>query len=106
VWSRPEVAGYDELVDVTEVEKFVVPSRQRVVDLAAMAAATDPTQGRAKFAIVASQDIAFGLGRMFAVHRSLEPRSTKQLEAFRRLSEALVFLRVKGMLEARLDEPE
>jgi hypothetical protein len=26
VWSRPEVAGYDELVDMTEVTHFEVPA--------------------------------------------------------------------------------
>ena len=31
VWSRPDVAGYDELVDMSDVEHVAVPSIDRVV---------------------------------------------------------------------------
>ena len=30
VWSRPDVAGYDELVDMTAVEHVALPSIERV----------------------------------------------------------------------------
>ena len=34
VWSLPEVAGYDELVDMTQVQDIALPSTQRVRALA------------------------------------------------------------------------
>jgi hypothetical protein len=101
VWSRADVAGYNELVDVTAVEKFAVPSGQRVVDLAVLSAAMDTPAARARFAIVAPQDIGFGLGRMFEITRNLEPRSTKQVAVFRTRGEALAFLEIED--EPRTD---
>ena len=50
----------------------------------------------ARFAIVAPTDLAFGLGRMYGAHRSMEDRSTKQVGVFRTLDEALTFLDVSG----------
>src|SRR5438552_12261787 len=43
-WSRPDVAGYDELIDVTAVSRIEVRSSDRVRDLAAMAARMDRAQ--------------------------------------------------------------
>ncbi|HEY6170034.1 MAG TPA: hypothetical protein VI454_18495 [Verrucomicrobiae bacterium] len=96
VWSRPEVAGYNELMDMTEVEKIVVPSPERIKQLAQLAAAMDSRAGSSKFAIVAPQDVAFGLGRMFEAYRGFDERSTKQVAIFRGLAEALAYLGVEG----------
>jgi hypothetical protein len=38
VWSRPDVAGYDELVDMSDVEHVAVSSTHRVAELAALRA--------------------------------------------------------------------
>ena len=38
VWSLPELAGYDELIDMTEVEHLALPAPPRVVDLAELSA--------------------------------------------------------------------
>jgi hypothetical protein len=38
VWSRPEMASYDELVDMSEVEQIVLPSVGRVRTLARLSA--------------------------------------------------------------------
>jgi hypothetical protein len=93
VWSRPDVAGYDELVDMTEVEHVAVPSPDRVRRLARLSAAMD-APGLSKFAIVAPRDLEFGLGRMFAAHRELSIRSTKQVSVFRSTRSALAWLGV------------
>lgn len=99
MWSRPDVAGYDELVDMTQVEKIALPSVSRVRDLAEMSAGMDVLGTASKFAIVAPQDIAFGLGRMYEQLRELDPRSTRRVSVFRTMDEALAFLGVTGPLE-------
>jgi len=65
VWSRPDVAGYDELVDMTAVEHVALPSIGRVLDLAALSAGMDAKGSRSRFAIVAPRDFEFALGRLY-----------------------------------------
>ena len=91
VWSRPDVDGYDELVDVTAVEDFAQPSTDKVRDLASLSAVMDGRRA-AKFAIVARGNLAYGLGRMYQTYRSLEGSGTKNVGVFRTMAEALTFL--------------
>jgi hypothetical protein len=92
VWSRPEVAGYNELFDMTDVEQIALPSSRRVQDLAALAAEMDAPHTHSKFAIVAPDDLAYGIGRMYKAHRELQQGSTKQVAVFRCLKAALEWL--------------
>jgi len=96
VWTRPELAGYDELADMREAESFAVPHPDRVRELAALAASMDPPKP-SRMAIVAPQDIAFGLGRMFEANREMDERSTKSVGVFRTLEEALAFLGLESL---------
>jgi len=91
VWSRPEVAGYDELVDMTAAEDFAQPSTDKMRELAALAAAMDGRRA-SKFAVVAPRNLAYGLGRMYQTYRSLEVFSTKTVGVFRTIGEALAYL--------------
>ncbi len=95
VWSLPELAGYDELMDMSAVERLAVPSANRVEQLAALSASMDNCRA-SKFAIVAPQDVAFGLGRMYQTYRGLKESSTKEVGVFRTLGEALAFLGIEG----------
>jgi hypothetical protein len=97
VWSRDDVAGYDELVDMSEVEHIALPSVDRVRELASLSVHMDAPSLSSKLAIIAPQDVAFGLGRMFATYREMGAQSTKQVEVFRSLGEALAFLGVTGL---------
>jgi hypothetical protein len=99
VWSRKDVEGYSELVDMTRVEKIALPSADRVKDLATLAAGMDPPHARSRMAVVAPDNLAFGLGRMFQAHRELDHRSTKEVGIFRTMEEALAFLEVGRPLE-------
>jgi hypothetical protein len=98
VWSRPDVEGFDELVDMTGVEHIALPSADRVQDLARLSAGMDTCSRASRLAVVAPTDVAFGLGRMYQTHRELDPRSTKEVGVFRTRPEALAFLGI--------DEPE
>ncbi len=92
VWSREEVVGYDEVIDMSEVEKIVAARSNRIKDLAALAASMDSRSTRTKFAIVAPNDYAFGLGRMYEAHRTMNDRSTKEVGVFRTMEEALAWI--------------
>jgi hypothetical protein len=96
VWSRPDVAGFDELVDMTDVTEIATASPDRMRELAALSASMDRVAAGAKMAIVAPQDHAFGLGRMYEAYRSFEPASKKEVAVFRTISEALAFLGLEG----------
>jgi hypothetical protein len=96
VWSRPELAGYHELMDMTDVVSIDTPSPSRVRDLALLSAAMDIAANPSKFAIVAPGDVAFGFGRMFAAHRESSPQSQKkEVAVFRSMAAALNWLCVQ-----------
>ena len=63
-----------------------------MMQLARLSAAMDAGAPPSKLAVVAPQDLAFGLGRMYQAHRDLESRSTKQVGVFRTMAEAQAFL--------------
>jgi hypothetical protein len=98
VWSRPDVAGYDELVDMTDVEKVALPSGARLQQLAELSASMDEPAARSRLAIVAPEDFAYGLGRMYEAHRGLSAGSTKQVAVFRSWGAALAWLGLPGPL--------
>ena len=92
VWSRPDVEGYDELVDMTDVEHIALPYADRVQDLARLSASMDTRYRASHLAVIAPSDTAFGIGRMYQTYRELDPHSTKQVGVFRTREEALAFL--------------
>ncbi len=97
VWSLSEVVGYHELVDMSAVERIELPSIDRMRALAALSARMDPPEHRTKFAIVASEDLAFGLGRMYEVFREGEASGRKEVMVFRTLDDALDWLGISGL---------
>lgn len=99
VWSQPELAGYNELVDMTQTKGIVSPSPDKMRELAALSASMDTPPTWTRFAIVAPQDLAFALGELYEAYRRLEPKSTKDVSVFRTLPEALAFLGITGKLE-------
>jgi hypothetical protein len=92
VWSRADVRGFNELMDMTDVELTNPPPTERLRRLANFSASMDPAEPKSKFAIVAPQLLTFGLGRMYEAYRSMESKSTKEVAVFRSLPEALAFL--------------
>ena len=96
VWSRPDVAGYDELVDMSDVQDTQATTKL-IQELAALSATMDPEGSRSKFAIVAPQQALYGLGRMYETYRGMEDRSTKRVGVFRDRAEALLWLAGGGL---------
>jgi hypothetical protein len=92
VWSRADVGGYDELVDMTDIGHIALPSGDRVQELARLSAGMDTRSRASRLAVIAPSDTAFGIGRMYQTYRELDPRSTKEIGVFRTREEALSFL--------------
>lgn len=92
IWSQPALAGYHELMDMSHVEAIAETSAEGVRTLATLAAEMDDPETHSKFAIVAPQDVAFGMGRMFAAYRESNPRSKKEVAVFRSMAAALKWL--------------
>ena len=88
VWSCPDVAGYDELVDMSGVTEVDLSTPDRMRQLAGVASATNAPGGGERLAIVAPTDLTFGLARMYESHRALQRGSTKNVGVFRTLAEA------------------
>ena len=92
VWSAGRLAGFDELMDMSEVEQIESPTGDRVKALAELAAQSDAAGPATRFAIIAPTPLAFGLGRMFQAYRSEAAGSTREVGVFRTRAGALEFL--------------
>jgi hypothetical protein len=92
VWSRPDVQGYDEFVDMTRVSDIPAPSPDGMHTLAALSASMDSPLSHSRFAIVAPDDLAYGLGRMYQTHRDLASNPGKEVAVFRTVQAGLDWL--------------
>lgn len=92
VWTRPEVRGFDELVDMREAGQIDQPDKSMLQQLAKTASSMDDQDTKTRFAIVPDRDLAFGLGRMYQAYRDLAPQSNKEVAVFRIMEEALAWL--------------
>ena len=92
VWSKKEVAGMDELVDLTNVEGMAVGAAgmQSFVDLASSLALSIPP---GRLAIVASGDFEYGLSRTYKEHREKRGAGAREVGVFQTLEDAEAFLK-------------
>ena len=96
-WSRSDLAGYDEVVDLGLVEDLVMASGDRVRALAELASAMEvPGASSSKLAIVAPQDLAYGFARMFETYRTMNQGGAKLVSVFRSMQAALDWLGAEG----------
>lgn len=93
VWSRPSVRGFDELIDMSEVAGLDFESPQDVLELAALSATMDDSKKRTRLAIVAADKLHHALARMYRAYRDQSPRTSREVEIFGSLDEALKWLR-------------
>jgi hypothetical protein len=97
IWTRRDVAGFDEIVDMTQAEDFDIPTPERLQELAELSAGLDPPTMSPRLAIVAPDHLAFAIGRMYGTYREIHPLNTKRVEVFRTLREALTFLGIEEL---------
>jgi hypothetical protein len=76
VWSLPEVRGFNELVDMSKVEEILSPAFEHISELAKLSANMDDNTISTKFAIVASDTFAYGMGQLYETFRNVRPTVT------------------------------
>lgn len=93
LWSRDDVSGYGQLIDLTEVTTIDIegPVGPLLNTLVAKGSAIKAaTQSR--LAIVAPHQLAYGIARMFQSYREVNPNFTEPTGVFRTMEEAQAFL--------------
>jgi hypothetical protein len=93
VWSRRAMTGYDELIDMTEVDRVAFESPMKVMEIAELSADSDVKRSRAKIAIVAQNKLHIALGRMYQAYRGLSPGARATIQIFPTLEQAMGWLR-------------
>ncbi len=92
VWTRPELAGFHELIDMTQVEKVDFVSPEWVADIASLSAGLDAPRTATRMAIVAVSEFHLALARLYQTLRAADPRSTREVRIFPAAAEALAWL--------------
>jgi hypothetical protein len=100
VWTRTDLAGYNELADMNHVTEILDDTIKNVEELARISCAMDASIGPTKLAIVASTDFHYGMGRMYKVFRVGHPGCTKEVEVFRAYEDAIRWLSPTGSTDA------
>jgi hypothetical protein len=95
VWSAPELRGYDECVDMLAVTDVEAATDSNMKALAELSARMDDPSAKSKFAIIAHEDLHYGLARMYEAYRSMQPKNTRTLAIFRTREDALRWLAKK-----------
>ncbi len=101
-WTKPDVVGFNELVDVTGQESLADPTGDQLQALARMSAQLEPPVPGVKTAVVASDDLLYGLGRMYEAFRATAQGSTRTVGVFRTRTEALAFLGLDPQVDSEL----
>jgi hypothetical protein len=96
VWSRSDLAGYDEIVDLSPVEDLVMSSGDRVRALAELASSMDAQGAPSRLAIVAPHDLVYGFARMFETYRTMNQKGVKAVSVFRSMRAALDWLGIEA----------
>ena len=81
----------DDIVDLRDVSSFEI-TNNGLRRLVGMLAELDRFGFRTKVAIVAKDDVTFGMGRMYEIMRGMAANSTEDIYIFREYDEALRWL--------------
>ena len=101
VWTRSDVSGYDELIDMSVVDRLDLRSPDQILELAARSAGMDAGKPRSKMAIVATDKLHAALGRMYGASRKESPSNRREIEVFQSLDAALAWLRPRKPVRRR-----
>lgn len=93
-WSRADTKEYDELVDMRGVTQVAFVPADRMSDLADLSGSMDAPGSLSKLAIIATNDLHFGLARMYQTKREMAAQGTKTVRVFRAREDALQWLGV------------
>lgn len=96
IWTRAEVAGFDEVVDMGDVTDVRVVSPARTEDLAKVASAMDSRYAGGRLAVVATGDEVFALAQQYGQLRQRHGGGRKRVGVFRSRAEAEQWLGLPG----------
>ena len=91
-WGNSAVHEYDEIVDVSAVERFDYKSSASMQEVTRLSAKMDWVNHSKKFAIVAPSDTAFGMARMYQSYRETDVLTRKEVQVFRTMEQARQWL--------------
>ena len=91
VWRDPECRGFDELIDFSAVSAVNLPNAA-IAALADYSRQFDNPDYPARSALVAGDDLAYGLSRMFASTRAADPDDRRDFQVFAKLDAARSWL--------------
>jgi len=92
VWSSPEHRYFDECVDLSAAGSIEGATEDNMTALAELAVDTDDPARPSKLAIIAVENLHFGLARMYETYRGLHPKHARKVAVFRTRDEALRWL--------------
>jgi len=92
VWLKPAYQGFHECMDMSGVTEIVDATDQNMKALAQLAVQADDPAQPTRLAIIARQDLHFGLGRMYETYRSMQPKNAREVSVFRSREDALRWL--------------
>lgn len=92
VWALPEVVGFDEIADLSDVLTISYEDDAEILELARTAVRKDAPDRSNRLAIVAPSDFSFGIAQMYGALRSSLPGSNREVKVFRGRADALSWL--------------
>lgn len=90
--TMPGIMGFHECVDMSGATEIVGATAANIQALASLAVRSDDPARPSRLAIIARDDLHFGLARMYESYRSLLPGHSRQVGIFRTRDEALRWL--------------
>ena len=92
VWLQPEFRGFHECIDMSGVTEIIDATDRNMQALAEVAVQADDPAQPTRLAIIAKEDLHFGLGRMYESYRGMHPKNARQVSVFRTREDALHWL--------------
>ena len=100
--SKPELDGFNELVDFSEAKGLKLSINALIV-LGKIASKFDkPIKN--KLAIVVTSSLAYGLARMYGIYRNYNPQSNKEVHVFRSKTDAMAWIKSQEEPKDDLDD--
>jgi hypothetical protein len=103
VLARPDVAGFNGLVDLTGAKDIVIGMMGKIQLFGKLSSSFDARWSSSRLAIVTTGDDRFGLDGLYATFKGLKPASAKQVSVFRNMDDALQFLGLDGQVPGEIE---
>ena len=88
IWTDAKMRTYNELIDLRAIEDVKISS-DAIQGLAEYSRTLDNPDDRARSAVVAPTALIYGLSRMFATLRALDPNDRREFSVFDDFDEAI-----------------